>query len=361
MDRILGGIYVGSYQPLAVGVDLKGKYKITHILSVIKGELPDGLKKQYTVKQIEIDDEETTNILDFLNETNKFINEALYPKVSEPKVVEKTDESKKKSNGHRGAILIHCSQGVSRSVAFTIAYLMYKYKLSLQNSLYAVQRKRSIAQPNIGFMQQLKIYEDALQHNDYIIDKIDLNAEQAYRDWIFKNSMDDEEARNKFLSNNESYAAVAVNQNQHNPKEGEKLTQLRCKKCRQELALSTSFIPHEIPDEGSRQSNFVTTSGYSNRIIGIERASNFCSHIFVEPLNWMKEELQGKGELLGKLNCPNSRCGTKVGTYSWKGSRCSCGRWVVPAISLQTAKVDEVFISTHSNFEQIKRQATIIE
>lgn len=345
MDRILGGIYVGSYQPLAANVDLKEKYKITHILSVIKGDLPPGIDRKYQIKRILIDDIPSENVVELFSKTNEFIDEALFP-ANIP-----ASEDPKKQNSHRGAILIHCSEGVSRSVTFTVAYLMYKYKLSLQNALHAVQRKRSAAQPNVGFMEQLKIYEEALEHHDYRND-IDLSDEQSYRDWLFKNLMEDEEARNQYLADDNTYGdtdASAVDL-----KSGARISQLRCKKCRQALALSTSFIPHDKPEQNSRHSNFFTTSGYSNRIIGVTKAAEYCTHIFTEPLNWMKEELQGKGELLGKFYCPNEKCGTKVGGYSWKGSRCSCGKWVVPAISLQTAKVDEIVISKNPNFEQIK-------
>lgn len=354
MDRILGGIYVSSSQPIIVGMDLKGKYNITHILSVIKGPLPEELSKTYKMKQIEVNDEENENIMDYFKEANRFINSALFPAENSENTSEEHNTDKNK-NAHKGAILIHCSEGISRSVSFIIMYLMYRYKLSLQHSLYAVQRKREGAQPNIGFMNQLKIYEEALQHNDYNFEKIDLEAEKGYRDWIFKNQMEDEVVRNKFLANDRAFKDGTISDD--SIAKDERLTQLRCKKCRQPLALSTAFIPHERPDQGSRHANFITTSAHSNRILNIERASDFCSHIFVEPLNWMKEELH-KGELLGKFYCPNSRCGTKIGAYSWKGARCSCGRWVVPAISLQTAKVDEAFISEHTNFEQIKREKT---
>jgi dual specificity phosphatase 12 len=52
----------------------------------------------------------------------------------------------------------------------------------------------------------------------------------------------------------------------------------------------------------------------------------------------MRPELE-QGKLEGRIECP--KCNTNVGKYSWKGMRCSCGAWVVPAISLARAKVDE--------------------
>ena len=117
--------------------------------------------------------------------------------------------------------------------------------------------------------------------------------------------------------------------------------QLRCKRCRQVLALSSQIETHEPPEADSRQAQFIKTAPNSRRIIDVKPASPSCSHYFLtEPLNWMKDELQGKGELDGKFQCP--KCNSKVGGYSWKGTRCSCGRWMIPALHVQTAKVDFV-------------------
>jgi len=46
-----------------------------------------------------------------------------------------------------------------------------------------------------------------------------------------------------------------------------------------------------------------------------------------------------KGLLDGRLECP--KCCANVGRYAWQGMKCSCGAWVVPAITLAKAKVDE--------------------
>jgi dual specificity phosphatase 12 len=68
-----------------------------------------------------------------------------------------------------------------------------------------------------------------------------------------------------------------------------------------------------------------------------------CAHHFLDPLSWMRPELE-KGQLEGRLECP--KCKGNVGKYAWQGMKCSCGAWVVPAITIARAKVDEV--RTHS-------------
>lgn len=64
-----------------------------------------------------------------------------------------------------------------------------------------------------------------------------------------------------------------------------------------------------------------------------------CSHHFLEPLSWMRPELEQQ-KLEGKLDCP--KCKAKVGSYAWQGMKCSCGEWVVPGISIARGKVDEI-------------------
>src|ERR1700733_4423903 len=67
-------------------------------------------------------------------------------------------------------------------------------------------------------------------------------------------------------------------------------------------------------------------------------ASLTCAHLFLDPLSWMRPELE-KGQLDGRLECP--KCKSNVGKYAWQGMKCSCGAWVVPAITIARAKVDE--------------------
>lgn len=68
--------------------------------------------------------------------------------------------------------------------------------------------------------------------------------------------------------------------------------------------------------------------------------SHLCSSYFVEPLAWMT--VLRSGEVAGRLDCPNVRCGAKLGSWDWAGMQCACGAWVTPAFALHRSKVDEV-------------------
>ena len=55
-----------------------------------------------------------------------------------------------------GRVLVHCIQGISRSVSIVMAYLIFKEKYSYDKAFTLVQSKREIASPNFGFSIQLQ-------------------------------------------------------------------------------------------------------------------------------------------------------------------------------------------------------------
>lgn len=60
-----------------------------------------------------------------------------------------------------------------------------------------------------------------------------------------------------------------------------------------------------------------------------------CSSVFIqEPPSWAGD-LDGNE---GRLVCP--QCKSRVGSFSWSGLPCSCGKWVTPAFQFQLSKID---------------------
>lgn len=318
LHRILGGIFLSSYEPLRQQTDLS-ESKITHVLSVVPGELPQQYLAQYTCMQIPVNDVETENIIEHFEASNKFIDSALFP-------------NGKEDNKHIGAVLVHCQEGVSRSVAFVMAYLIYHYKLSVLQSLHAVKRRNGDAKPNPSFMEQLQLFAD-MNGN---FDKSNAEYKKFLVDLSLRKDPSGRSLMEMYQKEDSSKDTTMEDSNSNQPN-----AQLRCKRCRQTLAMSSHIDTHEPPEADSRQALFIKTAPNSRRIVDVKPASASCSHYFLtEPLNWMKQELQGKGDMDGKFQCP--KCSCKVGGYSWKGTRCSCGRWMVPALHLLTAKIDFV-------------------
>ena len=69
-------------------------------------------------------------------------------------------------------VFVHCGVGVSRSATIVIAYLMWKYKMKYDDAFQFVKNKRPIICPNLGFTEQLKIFEKLLTENNYDINLI---------------------------------------------------------------------------------------------------------------------------------------------------------------------------------------------
>ncbi|XP_021918498.1 dual specificity protein phosphatase Mpk3 isoform X2 [Zootermopsis nevadensis] len=72
-----------------------------------------------------------------------------------PKAIEFIDEARSNEKG----VLVHCLAGVSRSVTVTVAYLMYKLSLNLNDAFNMVRARKSNIAPNFHFMQQLHNFE----------------------------------------------------------------------------------------------------------------------------------------------------------------------------------------------------------
>ncbi|MFT5319429.1 MAG: putative protein tyrosine phosphatase [Chlamydiales bacterium] len=72
---------------------------------------------------------------------------------------DKIDECLKAS----GKVLIHCHEGISRSVTLTTAYLMKREGWSFDEAMKTVRSARDKASPNIGFVLLLKDYEELLK------------------------------------------------------------------------------------------------------------------------------------------------------------------------------------------------------
>lgn len=53
-------------------------------------------------------------------------------------------------------------QGISRSSSFVIAYLIYKFKVTLNEALIFLKKRHSDTNPNAGFIKQLAIYSQMI-------------------------------------------------------------------------------------------------------------------------------------------------------------------------------------------------------
>ncbi|XP_068603239.1 dual specificity protein phosphatase 7-like [Brachionichthys hirsutus] len=139
--EILPYLYLGCAKD-STNLDVLGQHNIKYILNVTPN-LPNMFEHDghFRYKQIPISDHWSQNLSQFFPEAISFI-----------------DEARSKKCG----ILVHCLAGISRSVTVTVAYLMQRLNLSLNDAYDFVKRKKSNISPNFNFMGQLLDFERTL-------------------------------------------------------------------------------------------------------------------------------------------------------------------------------------------------------
>ncbi len=112
--------------------------KITHIINITK-EHQNAFPDEVKYLKLPIEDEKSSNLLKYFEETSQFIETAFQKK---------------------GVVFVHCNLGVSRSSSVVLAYLMKSQKISLGDAHSFLKSRRSCARPNIGFLAQLSEWEE---------------------------------------------------------------------------------------------------------------------------------------------------------------------------------------------------------
>ena len=153
MSHILNNIYLGSIHD-ANSQDFINKNKIKTIVSLINNDTTLNVNTA-VVKHHRF------NVEDFHTEANKLFN--MLPDIYN--IIDSTNEN----------ILIHCMVGMSRSAAVVIYYIMRKYNIKSFDKVYQkVKSKRSIVNPNSGFKDILKRFENNLII-DYKLPEVDID------------------------------------------------------------------------------------------------------------------------------------------------------------------------------------------
>lgn len=141
MSYIINNIYLGSIHD-ANSLDFLNTNNINVIISLINDDT-DLHVNESSVKHHRF------AVEDFHTEANKLFN--LLPDIY--KIIDSTTEN----------ILVHCMVGMSRSAAAVIYYIMRKYNIKSFEKVYQkVKSRRPIVNPNSGFKNILKQYEQNL-------------------------------------------------------------------------------------------------------------------------------------------------------------------------------------------------------
>ncbi|CAL8350865.1 unnamed protein product [Lota lota] len=137
--KIFDHVYLGSEWNASNLEELQNS-GVRYILNVTR-EIDNFFPAVFEYHNIRVFDEEATNLLEYWNETYKFI-------------------SKAKKAGAK--CLVHCKMGVSRSASTVIAYAMKEYGWDLEQAFDHVKQCRAVTKPNPSFMKQLEEYQGIL-------------------------------------------------------------------------------------------------------------------------------------------------------------------------------------------------------
>ncbi|XP_068440956.1 protein phosphatase Slingshot homolog 2 isoform X2 [Clinocottus analis] len=137
--EIFEHVYLGSEWNASNLEELQNS-GVLYILNVTR-EIDNFFPGTFQYHNIRVYDEEATNLLEYWNETYKFITKA-------------------KKAGAK--CLVHCKMGVSRSASTVIAYAMKEYGWDLDTAFDYVKEKRAVTKPNPAFMKQLEEYQGIL-------------------------------------------------------------------------------------------------------------------------------------------------------------------------------------------------------
>lgn len=148
--QILSFLYLGSVRD-AQNPDFLAKHNIRYIVNVSQEEYWS-VDKRVQIVTYKVDDTATADIASLFAPTRSLINS----------VRERYYRSEAAGKASRPAVLVHCQKGRSRSVTIVLAYLVYMNGWSVAEAMKYVATRRPCAEPNIGFMEELRKLQESL-------------------------------------------------------------------------------------------------------------------------------------------------------------------------------------------------------
>ena len=146
-DKITEKIYLGQFDAHKDISFLKER-NIGAILAVIsdfyieKKHEENLIENLIDIKHIYVEDIEGFDIDSILNEAHRYIDKYVSNNIN---------------------ILVCCRKGISRSATVVLSYLMTRQNKTLADAINHVRKKRSIINPNLGFMVSLTNLDEILK------------------------------------------------------------------------------------------------------------------------------------------------------------------------------------------------------
>lgn len=139
VSEIVPRVFISDLS-FAEDVDSLASYGITHILSVLPERISIPSRyPQHQRLQIKVEDFPFAELAAHLPTTTKWIWDAL-------------------RSSPEARVLVHCAEGISRSVSVVAAFLMAQHGWTPLEAVRYIQSRRTVANPNFGFVNQLHEY-----------------------------------------------------------------------------------------------------------------------------------------------------------------------------------------------------------
>lgn len=237
-----------------------------------------------------------------------------------------------RANG--GRVLIASDRAISRSAAVATGVLVQLLNISLRDAFSLVRDAHKKARPIPAFVNALKRQlsqypiEETVQKDDNNAVSDDKNdtgrdsdAGDADKDDNNGNAPEDD----KVAASTSDHSAATTS----DVDTRQKPFCYSCRMCGQALFKPEHIRDHDKMDGGQ---SYTFEGKVRDNIAG---ADIDCRSFFIEHLKWMNLP---EGEIEGKLTCP--KCKGKLGSWSWRGVQCACGRWCTPAFRIMSDRVD---------------------
>ncbi|KAJ6631286.1 protein-tyrosine phosphatase-like protein [Mycena sp. CBHHK59/15] len=135
-----GALYLGSIAAMH-DHELLHEHHITHLVQVLEARwVPQSEDAGFACHRIDIEDRSSTALGPHLEQACNYIKASL-------------------DGGD--SVLVHCQQGVSRSAAIVIAYLIRDRGMTYDSAFGLVKERRQCIKPNSGFVLALREWESA--------------------------------------------------------------------------------------------------------------------------------------------------------------------------------------------------------
>lgn len=186
ISKISNNIYLSGIYPLDENSDLIKKLDIKYIVSCVDRNYISEIHEKIMIENPDITiiylpyndeicqnlwkkNDNLINIVKYLNSIDEYnqLNEQLSIYKNKP-MIEVAYHFINNSQLLKKNILIHCMAGISRSVSMVVYYFMKKQHMTFEEALNFIKNKRTIANPNYSFKQQLMKYQEKREKfNEY--------------------------------------------------------------------------------------------------------------------------------------------------------------------------------------------------